>query len=69
VWARKGVSLQTCPKSYVTGASLALVEEFLVRRGLRGNEFPELSARQAEAFFILEEAIAAEEGRPGGPPH
>jgi hypothetical protein len=60
VWARKGVSLQTCPKSYVTGESLALVEEFLVRRRLRGNEFSGLSARQAEAFVILERALATE---------
>jgi hypothetical protein len=60
VWARKGVSLQTCPKSYVTGESLALVEEFLVRRRLRRSQFSELSARQAEAFVILEKALATE---------
>ena len=33
VWARKTVALETCPKSYITAESEALVEEFLVRRG------------------------------------
>jgi hypothetical protein len=37
-----------------------LVEEFLVRRRLRGMDFAELSARQVEAFVILERTLAAE---------
>jgi hypothetical protein len=36
------------------------VEEFFVRRRLRGMDFRELSARQVEAFVILEQAFAAE---------
>lgn len=60
VWARKGVSLSTCPKSYMTGESLALVEEFLIRRRLGGIEFSRLSARQVEAFAILEKMLTAE---------
>jgi hypothetical protein len=38
-----------------------LVEEFLVRRRLGGIAFGELSARQVEAFLVLEQALAAEE--------
>jgi hypothetical protein len=38
----------------VTAESLGLVEEFLVRRRLGGLDFDELSARQVEAFLILE---------------
>jgi hypothetical protein len=60
VWARRDVSLSTCPKSYITGESQTLVEEFFVRRRLRGMDFRELSARQVEAFVILEQAFAAE---------
>jgi hypothetical protein len=60
VWARKDVAIATCPKSYVTAESETLVEEFLVRRRLQGMDFAELSARQVEAFVILEQALAAE---------
>jgi hypothetical protein len=60
VWARKDVAIATCPKSYITAESQTLVEDYLVRRRLNGIEFSELSARQVEAFLILETAIAAE---------
>jgi hypothetical protein len=60
VWARKGVATDACPKSYITAESRTLVEEYLVRRRLNGLEFSELSARQVEAFLILENALAAE---------
>jgi hypothetical protein len=54
VWARGQVALTRCPKSCITPESEALVEEFLVRRRLGGLRFEELSARQVEAFLILE---------------
>ena len=60
VWARGGVALTCCPKPAVTPESEALVEEFLVRRRLGGMDFESLSARQVEAFLILEQALAAE---------
>jgi len=60
VWARRGIALRTCPKSYITAESLTLVEEFFVRRRLGGMTFTELSARQVEAFVILEKALATE---------
>jgi hypothetical protein len=60
VWARKDVATETCPTSYITAESQTLVEDYLVRRRLNGIEFSELSARQVEAFLILEKALAAE---------
>jgi hypothetical protein len=36
------------------------VEDFLVRRRLGGMQFSELTARQAEAFLILEKALVTE---------
>ncbi len=60
VWARKQVSLEICPTSYVTAESLALVEEFFVRRRLGWPHTEDLSARQVEAFLILEKELAAE---------
>jgi len=60
VWARKGVATDECPRSYITAESMALVEDYFVRRRLGGPEFSNLSARQVEAFLVLERAQAAE---------
>jgi hypothetical protein len=60
VWARKMVAIEICPKSYITAESEGLVEEFLVRRRLGGMSFGELSARQVEAFVVLEQALTEE---------
>jgi hypothetical protein len=54
VWARSGVWLDTCPKSYITGESECLVEEFLVWRRLGSAGLGELTAKQVDAFVILE---------------
>ena len=60
VWARRGVALTRCPKSTISAESEALVEEFFVRRRLGGTAFAQLSARQVEAFVILESALEEE---------
>jgi hypothetical protein len=44
----------------ITAESETLVEDFLVRRQLGGLVLKELSARQVEAFLILEQALTAE---------
>jgi hypothetical protein len=54
------VALTTCPRSFITGESLALVESFLTRRKLGSIEASELTAREAEAFVILESILVAE---------
>ena len=60
VWARANVATGTCPKSYITPESEGLVEEFLVRRRVGGMQLKELTARQVEAFLILDKALAQE---------
>jgi hypothetical protein len=60
VWARADVATETCPKSFITAESVGWVEEFLVRRRLGGMKLEELTARQVEAFLILEKALARE---------
>ena len=60
VWARKGIALGVCPRSYVTGESIALLDEFAVNRRLGRADVSRLSGRQVDAFLILEEAVAAE---------
>jgi hypothetical protein len=54
------VALDTCPKPYIAAESQSLIEEFFVRRQLRLFDGEDLSARQVEAFVILEKELAAE---------
>jgi Fe-S-cluster formation regulator IscX/YfhJ len=49
-----------CPKPYITAESQSLLEEFFVWRRLRVLDGEDLSARQVEAFMILEKELAAE---------
>jgi len=60
IWARKNVAVTSCPKSLVTAESETILEDFLVRRRLGGIALSELSAKRAEAFLILEQALATE---------
>jgi hypothetical protein len=53
VWARGDEVLETCPKSYITPESQTLLEEFMMRHRLGGLALSELTARQADAFFVL----------------
>jgi hypothetical protein len=57
---RNDAVLSECPRSHITAESECLVEEYLVRRRLGGLQFSELTARQAEAFLILEKALLTE---------
>ena len=61
VWARKRAQAEECPKSLVTGESLALVEEFFVRRQLRMADTLEMAARKVDAFVILRGEMEREE--------
>jgi hypothetical protein len=60
VWARSGLALAECPKPVITAESEALVEDFFVRRRLGGTTIGDLTARQVEAFVILESALMEE---------
>ena len=61
VWGRHQVHSEECPKSFISGESLALVEEFFVRRRLCVADTLELEARKVDAFFILREQMDQEE--------
>jgi hypothetical protein len=52
--------LWRCPKSIITADSQTLLEEFLIRRRLGRIEVDGMSARQAEAFAVLEGEAARE---------
>ncbi len=53
--------MDECPKSLITGSSLALVEEFFVRRRLGVRDSVELEARKVDAFLILRDEMEREE--------
>lgn len=61
MWGRKGARAEECPKSMITGESLALVEEFLVRRRLGIAQSVDLPARKVDAFLILQDEMEREE--------
>ena len=54
VWARKTVGVTSCPTSYITPESMALLEEFHAWKLFGTAEWRELPARLVEAFFVLE---------------
>jgi len=60
VWARGRVWTSVCPKYLITAESEALVEEFFIRRRMGAVRLDDLTARQAEAFLILEKELRAE---------
>ncbi len=61
VWARKGLTVEECPTSFISGNSLALVEEFFVRRRLGIPDSLDTTARKIDAFLILRDEMEREE--------
>jgi len=61
VWARKNIATTTCPRSYITPQSLQWLEEYWTWRLLGGYGLQRLSARQAQAFCILENELVKEQ--------
>ncbi|HEY7338471.1 MAG TPA: hypothetical protein VH639_26530 [Bryobacteraceae bacterium] len=61
VWARGRASAEECPKSLVTAASVELVERFFAWKFAAGRDAMELTAREADAFLILEKEWRAEQ--------
>lgn len=60
VWARRTVALDSCPVSYITGESKALLEEFEAWKMFGGRDVFSLPARTAEAFCVLEKELRGE---------
>lgn len=60
VWTRGRTAISTCPKSYITGESISLLEQFYAWK-LFGNEDPKLlPARTVDAFVVLEKELVEE---------
>ena len=61
VWARREVTTTRCPKGSITAASLKWLEEFAVWKSGGGQRLMALPAKTAEAFFVLENELRAEQ--------
>ena len=61
MWGRKHAQTEECPKSFITGDSLALVEEFFVRRRLGVQDSLDTEARKVDGFLILRDEMEREE--------
>jgi hypothetical protein len=57
VWLRGRISLATCPTSYITAESIALLEEFHAWKLCGGGSVYDLPARLVEAIFVLEHEL------------
>ena len=60
IWARKQVVATNCPKSSITPESLSWIEEFYAWKLAGGMDYRTMSARQVDAFSVLERELAAE---------
>ncbi len=60
VWARKAVGMTSCPTSYITPESIALIEEFHAWKLFGTTDWHHLPARLLEAIFVLENELRSE---------
>jgi hypothetical protein len=60
VWVRGQTAIRTCPTSYITSESIALLEEFHAWKLVGAGNVYDLPSRLVEAFFILESEVRAE---------
>ena len=60
VWTRRDLTIFECPKSFVTGDSLVFIERYGIWKRFGGQSIEMLSARDVEAFLILEAEVEGE---------
>ena len=61
IWVRGKVSAPSCPISYITPESMALLEEYHVWKLFGRADYQCLPARSVEAMFILENELRTEQ--------
>ena len=60
IWARGQIAVASCPTSYITPESVALLEEFHAWKLIGAPDMYRLPARVVEAIFILENEVRSE---------
>lgn len=61
IWARGRISITSCPTSYITAESQALLEEFHAWKLIGAVDLYHMPARVVEAIFILENELRLEQ--------
>jgi hypothetical protein len=61
VWAASGVALKSCPKSFITGESMALLERFHVWKILGTFAADDYPARLVDGFCVLQNELLGKE--------
>ncbi len=64
VWARRGAVATECPKSLISAASVAWIEEFYAWKLAGKADYGALTSRQLDAFGTLEREMTAERDNP-----
>lgn len=59
MWARGRTTLATCPNSYVTADSIALLEEYNAWKLFGAQNVFDLPARLVHAIIVLEKELGA----------
>ncbi len=60
VWARRNAAVEECPRSFVSAASLAWIEEYAAWKLLGARDYTAQTARRVEAFQTLENELKTE---------
>ena len=60
IWARQKAAADSCPTSFITPESIALLEEFHVWKLFGASDVYQLPARLVEAIFLLENELRLE---------
>jgi hypothetical protein len=60
IWARKQVVATNCPKSSITSESLSWIDDYCAWKLAGGMDYRTMSARQVDAFCVLERELTAE---------
>jgi hypothetical protein len=61
VWASGNLLLEECPKPYISGESLGIIEQYLVWRKFGGSPVERRPAKEVDGFLTLDAEIAEEE--------
>jgi hypothetical protein len=60
VWARRNAAAPSCPRSYITAASLEMLERFRALKAFGGSVSMDWPAREVDALCLLENELRAE---------
>jgi len=61
IWVKRDLVLFECPRSFITGQSASLLERYALRKRWGDADYRNASAKEVEAFLILDAEMESEE--------